>query len=243
MVIDKLRTKFGIHSHFAKYIPKLRDYEIVFVCDDSKSMTNRIGRTGNTRWQELCAIVKKLLPITMEYDKNGVDIYFLNRENYVKVRNATDVEYAFSETPSGHTPLVPVLEKIFVSPMALPEKEKKLLVLVATDGKPTDEDGEEEVDKLEQLLKETRNSNTTYVSFLLCTDEQECVDYMAQWDRDMVHVDVTDDYDTETEKIRRCQQDPNFPFTYDDYIVKALVGSIIPCMDRLNERKVTLADY
>ena len=237
MAIDNIRTKFGIHSHLAKYIPVLRNYEIVFVCDDSYSMTNTIGRTGNTRWQELCDIVKKLLPITMEYDKNGVDVYFLNRESYVKVRNATDVEYAFSETPSGHTPLVPVLEKIFVSPMALPEKEKKLLVFVATDGKPTDEDGEEEVDKLEQLLKETRNSNTTYVSFLLCTDEREYVDYMENWDRDMVHVDVTDDYDTELKKIRRYQENPSYAFTEDDYIVKALVGSIIPHIDRLNERK------
>ena len=107
-------------------------------------MTNGVGRTENIRWQEMYDIVKKLLPLTMEYDSNGVDIYFLNRESYVKAKNVTDVDYAFLETPSGYTLLAPVLEKIVHSPLTLPGKEKKLLVFVATDGKVTDEDGKDE---------------------------------------------------------------------------------------------------
>jgi hypothetical protein len=58
----------------------------------------------------------------------------------------------------------------------------------------------------------------------------------------MLNVDVTDDFHTETEKIRKCQEDNNFPFTYGDYIVKALVGAIIPNIDRLNERKIEKTD-
>ena len=189
-------------------------------------MTNGVGRTENTRWQEMYDIVKKLLPLTMEYDSNGVDIYFLNRESYFKAKNVTDVDYAFLETPSGYTLLAPVLETIVHSPLTLPGKEKKLLVFVATDGKVTDEDGKEEVDELKRLLKETRNSDTNYVSFLLCTDERECVEYKPRWDQQMSQVDVTDDYDTETEKTRRFQENPDYPFTYDDYIIKALIDSI-----------------
>ena len=243
MAIHSVGIENQLNSVVSHHLLELRDYEIVFVCDDSYSMRNEVNGTNTTRWQELCTIVKKLLPITMKFDTNGVDIHFLNRRSYPKVKSAAAVDRAFAKAPSGYTPLVSKLTEIFQSSMARSDREKKLLVFVATDGRPTDIEGKEEVDELERLMKEIRNSNTTYVSFLLCTDERRCVDYMAKWDQNMVHVDVTDDYKTEREKILQCQQDPNFPFTYDDYIVKALVGSIIPCMDRLNERKVTPADY
>ena len=235
MDIDRIRTEYEINSVLSEYLPQLRDFEIVFVCDDSTSMKITVDGTANTRWNELCKIVKKLLPITLMFDDNGVDIHFLNRGRYPKVKNVADVDHAFSGTPRGYTPLVSVLTDIFQSPMARRGREKKLLVLVATDGRPTDEDGNEQIEEFERLMRDTRNAETTYVSFLLCTDEQECVDYLTRWDRTMEHVDVTDDYRTETAKIRRCQEDPNYPFSYDDYIMKALMGSIISQIDRLDE--------
>jgi hypothetical protein len=221
----------------ADYLLKLRDFEIIIVCDDSGSMTTKVNNTEATRWDKLCSIVKVLIEIGVIFDSNGVDIHFLNRNKFLKVKNPKDVELAFAKPPGGFTPLVPVLKKIFESPLARRGRDKKLLVFVATDGEPTDEDGNSMVSELKHLMEETRQSETTYVSFLVCTDETDRIDYLSEWDRTMLNVDVTDDFHTETEKIRKCQ-DNNFPFTYGDYIVKALVGAIIPNIDRLNERKI-----
>ena len=86
-------------------------------------------------------------------------------------------------------------------------------------------------------MRHVRKKETTYVSFLLCTDEPECVAYLERWDRTMENVDVTDDYETELAKIRQCQEDERFVFTKSGYIVKALIGSIVPHIDRLNQAK------
>lgn len=237
-MITKLRTDHHINSYLMQYVLELRNFEIFIVVDDSGSMLTTVDNTDKTRWDELRDIVKKILPITMIFDSNGVDIHFLNTEKFSKVKRIEDVEHAFARTPRGYTPLVPVLRDIFQSEKAQRGKDKKLLVFVATDGKPTNSEDEDAVNELEFLMKYTRNVKTTHVSFLLCTDDSQCVDYLEGWDKTMENVDVTDDYETEKAKIRRCQKDENYPFTYDDYIVKALVGSIVPYIDRLNEQRV-----
>ena len=84
-------------------------------------------------------------------------------------------------------------------------------------------------------MKEKRRLHTTYVSFLLCTDDPACVHYLTEWDRIMTNVDVTDDFHTEREKIRRCRKQENYPFSRGDYVVKALVGAIDSEIDALNE--------
>lgn len=237
MAMDAIHTDLHLRSRYDKHLLVLQDFEIVVVCDDSGSMVTRVKSTRKTRWEELCSIVKKVLEIAVRFDPNGVDIYFLNGGKYPKVKDPEQVDSVFARKPIGHTPLVPVLKEIFESPMARPGREKKLLVLVATDGKPTNGEGEDDVEKFEEIMNVVRNAETTYVSFLLCTDDENSMKYLKKWDRKMANVDVTDDYDTELVRIRKCQEDENFPFTKDDYIVKALIGSIIHDIDRLNEKK------
>jgi len=236
-MIHTLRISLSLHSNLARYLLQLYGYEIVIVCDDSGTMITPVDEPTKSRWNELCEIVKRVLDIAIVFDSNGVDLYFLNGGEYLKIKDSRDVDHAFERTPSGYTPLVPVLRKIFQSKLASPGRDKKLLVLVATDGRPTNDDGDDNVEELEHLMRYTRKSETTYVSFLLCTDEQRCVDYLEKWDRTMTHVDVTDDYNTELRKIRLCQEVGNYSFSYDDYIVKALIGSIVPEIDRLNQPK------
>ena len=219
----------------AERLRKLRDYEIVIVCDDSGSMKTPVDNTPRTRWDELCSIVKMVIRIGVIFDSNGVDIHFLNRESYVNVTNPETVDKAFEKPPRGFTPLVPVLNRIFESRLADQGRDKKLLVFVATDGAPTDGNGNEVIDELERCMKETRRADTTHVSFLLCTDEPACVRYMAKWDREMKNVDVTDDFNTERNTIRKNPKNKDLAFSHGDYIVKALVGAIDPEMDDLNE--------
>lgn len=120
----------------AERLRKLRDFEIVIVCDDSGSMRTPVDGTQRTRWDELCSIVKIVLRVGVIFDSNGVDIYFLNRESYCNVQKPNTVDEAFEAPPSGFTPLVRILKDIFTSKLADRGRDKNLLVFIATDGLP-----------------------------------------------------------------------------------------------------------
>ena len=120
-----LSYKFNIHEHLRQYLLQLWNFEIVIVCDDSGSMMTPIDSTMKTRWEQLHEIVRKIVQIAVIFDSNGVDIYFLNGDEYLRIKNPADVDHAFTRTPRGYTPLVPVLRKIFESPMARPGRDKK----------------------------------------------------------------------------------------------------------------------
>jgi len=89
---------------------------------------------------------------------------------------------------------------------------------------PTDPNGELDVAELEKVMRNERTP-TTFVTFLACTDEPEALDYLNNWDRTMEHVDVVDDFRSELAQIRQ-KQGPNVKFSYGEYLVKALIGSI-----------------
>jgi len=198
-------------------------------------MLTPVDNSQRTRWNELCDIVKIILKIGVIFDSNGVDIYFLNRQPMLRVKDPRTVEQEFETLPCGYTPLVPTLREIFESNLATEvHRDKKLLVFVATDGLPTNDDGETNLEELVDVMNVTRRIDRTYVSFLLCTDDPVVVKVFNNWDRTMVNVDVTDDYHTEREKIRRVGR-LNRPFSRGDYVVKALLGAIDPTIDNWND--------
>jgi len=233
-LLSKVCCEFEIRPRLIELLLKLRDFNTTIVCDDSGSMQTPIKDTQRTRWDKLCEFVKRLLKFCVIFNPDGIDIYFLNRRKFLKVKDPKVVDQAFETPPSGYTPLVSVLKNIFQSELARRGRDKKLLVFIATDGEPTDDDGNPTVDELKHLMQETRQPETTYVSFLLCTDDPACVNYLNEWDKAMAHLDVTDDINTETKKIRRyCGAD--YPFSHGDYVVKALVGAIVQKLDIINE--------
>lgn len=227
--------KYEIQPKMSKYLSRLSVFEIVIVCDDSSSMMSLVDGTQRTRWDELRSIVKIIVEIGVLFDSNGVDVYFLNRPAVLNVTDPTLIDQAFETPPHGFTPLVPVLDKVFRSELADHGRNKKLLVFVATDGEPTDRHGAPNRSELERVMKKVRNAETTYVSFVICTDDTVGVDYLDRWDKTMQNVDINDDYKTQRNKIRQCRGQINYPFTHGDYIVKALVGAVVPELDRLDE--------
>jgi hypothetical protein len=91
---------------------------------------------------------------------------------------------------------------------------------------PTNEYGQTDIGTLEAVLRNERTPQT-YVTFLACTDDLEAVSYLSNWDKSMHNLDVIDDYRSERAEIQRIRG-ANFPFSFGDYIVKALLGSIDP---------------
>ena len=175
-------------------------------------------------------------------DSNGVDVYFLNRPPLLNVTNAQNVKYAFSTPPQGLTPLVPKLREILTAKRNQ-SYEKNLIILIATDGydrirrnrfsyvafvssEPTDPTGQPDIATLEGVLRNERTP-LTYVTFLACTDELQAVRYLSYWDKSIPKLDVLDDYRTERAAMQRTRG-ISFPFSFGDYIVKALLGAIDP---------------
>ena len=198
-------------------------------------MKTKVDGTDRTRWDELKDFVKIILEVGTIFDPRGIDIYFLNRRPIYHVMNLNSVDEIFQNPPRGYTPLVHVLKNIFQLPSTRRDHDKKVLVFVATDGAPTDDCGNINIHELEHLMIHERRAETTHVMFLVCTDDKTCVDYLNRWDKDMINVDVTNDFKNERDTIRKCQG-PNYHFSKGDYIVKALIGAIDQNIDDLNER-------
>jgi hypothetical protein len=234
---DRIRAiagRYEINDVLAQRLNILQQFEIVVLCDDSGSMNTPVDGTNGTRWDELRSIVQIVIEIATVFDTNGVDVHFLNRPSMPNVTDPRQVVESFNKRPAGFTPLTPALRRIFQSAASKPGSDKRLLVFVATDGAPTDTSGNVDIRGLENLMRNERQSNTTYVTFLACTDDDESVGYLAQWDRTMMNVDVVDDYKSEREEIRRSKG-LNYPFSFGDYVAKALLGAVDPQMDLLDE--------
>ncbi|CAF1370795.1 unnamed protein product [Adineta steineri] len=242
---DELIRRFNISPIFAEKLNKLKGYEIVFICDDSGSMKAPLGDVTNplgpqkTRWDELKETVSIVVDLASVFDPDGIDVYFLNRESMVNVRKSSELENIFAVEPEGSTPIVPVLRQV------LREKrnqiyERKLLIIIATDGVPTDERERPDSHTLEHVLKnERRPIDRIPVTIVACTDDDTCMEYLNDWDEKIPNLDVIDDYESEKKEIQKCQG-KDFPFGFGDYIVKILMGGIDSWIDNLDERKVTV---
>ncbi|WOO82938.1 uncharacterized protein LOC62_04G006418 [Vanrija pseudolonga] len=126
----------------------LRDYDTVFLVDDSGSMAGSL-------WREARAAIQGVVAHAIKYDEDGIDIYFLNDRSAAKgVKSVGEVEALFNRVrPSGATPTGARLDKLLKEYKreldAAYEAGKRsggdmytvkpLNLLVITDGAPTDD--------------------------------------------------------------------------------------------------------
>ena len=72
----------------------------------------------------------------------GCDVYFLNRPPARNVKRPDEIASHFVNKPSGFTPITKTLNKVLLNNPPTVLNEKKLLVVIVTDGEPTDSEGE-----------------------------------------------------------------------------------------------------
>ncbi|CAF3539421.1 unnamed protein product [Rotaria sp. Silwood1] len=181
----------------------------------------RDGNFNALPWDELKQTVSIVVDIASVFDPNGVDIYFLNRDPIFNVRNSSE--------------LIPIF--------AVPPEERNLLILIATDGVPTNDDGYQDILTFKKVLQDERKPiNRIPVTIIACTDDDQSMDYLDDWDKEIPNLDVVDDYRNEKKQILKCQGN-DFPFSFGDYIVKILMGGIDKWFDDLDERKVSLDGF
>lgn len=260
--------KYLISAYFANKLRVLENYKIVYIIDDSGSMSQQLNDTYDnenkntnayghkkTRWQEAYEIVLTTLDISLCLSEDGIDIHFLNRDSIYAVKDKEIIDVAFSVDPEGGTPLVDTLVRVLKNIKSI-LLEKKVLIIIVTDGEPRNSSGGSDVHKFKSLLmnrcsyasfetevegiassaSSTMSYNRLPVSILACTDDEESVNYLNKLDDEVPSLDVVDDYITERRQILNAQGS-RFTFSHGDYVVKCLIGAIDPEIDKLDEKK------
>ncbi|CAF0790492.1 unnamed protein product [Brachionus calyciflorus] len=235
--------KHEISHEFSNRLQILQGFKVVFIFDDSGSMNTVLQdsplNTSNnlfraTRWDELQYFARISIEIATLFDPNGCDVYFLNRKPSPlrQVKNYAQLEEYFRVKPNGFTPLARCLETVLADNSNRSLTESKLLIIIATDGEPTNDTGKSDVRNFKSILK-SRDRNC-YTTVVVCTDDEDSVGYLNRWDRTIRNLDVVDDFRNERNEIKKVKGH-NYSFSFGDYVVKSLVGSIDPELDKMDE--------
>jgi hypothetical protein len=143
------------------------------------------------------------------------------------------LQSAFSAQPNGGTALIGTLRQIYNDKINCASKDRKLLIIVVTDGEPTDGT---RTDLYNTLVEITRYGNV-HVSFAECTDNAEDMEYLDAWDGCIKNFDNTDDYREELQRVKMVQG-MQFKFDYTDYVIKILLATFVRWYFSLDQIKV-----
>jgi len=220
--------------------------KVVMLVDDSGSMGSKIVEPGaqmnlfssqnqKTRWMEAqqaaFTLVNMLTAIPNEY---GFDVWFLNRGKVLNVSKPSDLEAMFMNPPSGGTPLNSTLNNIFSTYSNLTSNSVHVLLLVLSDGEPSDVNG-----NINVLINSLNNKPSLFhVSLIECNDNEEEMAFMDSLDGKIFNFHNSDDYRLELSRVK-SQQGNNFKYTYTDYIIGAVLSTFIPSYFLLDQNKTS----
>jgi len=205
--------------------------------DDSSSMSLPIAEEGkgafsaktSSRWLELQRIAAILIEYVVALSPQGMDCVFFNRPGVLNATSMAQLAPLFQAPPSGGTPLCGTLRHVLDSYMSVPTKF--LLVLVITDGEPSDGSHQ---DLYNVILRKKSN---VHISFTECTDDEAEMDYLDRWDGQIVNFDNNDDYREEVAKVQAVQGQ-QFKFNRNDYVAKILLATFVRYYFNLDQSKV-----
>lgn len=232
--LTSVLQKYQISPALAKRLETLSNYKIALILDDSSSM-NTIDSTDKqtSRWDELSNFAKIVIEIAAVFNPNGCDVYFLNMQGVKNVRSIDQLALYFRDRPAGSTPLSKTIQNVIKENPAQSLGNKNLLILIATDGEPTDDSGYSNIPEFKQTLL-NRPSNV-FTNIAACTNDERSIGYLNGLDRELPRLDVVDDYSSELAEVKKVKG-PSFPFTFGDYVTKSILGSISPDLDRYDEQ-------
>lgn len=221
--------KYEISPLFQEDVSCIKKYDIIVICDDSGSMaemstylslrTNK--KVTNSRFDQLQETVEIVAELGVILDDDGIDIWFLNRDQPIKnVRSKEIVMSLFNSKPAGSTPLTRVLARVINEPSNKPK-----LIIIATDGEPTNDAGYPDLNNFMHLLK-VRDVDKNRISILACTNACAQIEWLNRIDGETENVDVVNDYISEREQILKVQGQC-FTYSQGDHILKMLLGPIL----------------
>ena len=223
-------------------MPNLYGKEFVFLFDDSGSMRNTDRGATMSRWNELKHFAANAIALASAFDADGVDVYFLNRPKVSNVKSIAQLEQVFLKEPTDYclTPLTNKLELILQEHRQQFAKGNMILI-IATDGEPKARDGSDSVRVFTDALRKRHHTvgvpSVSYIpiSIRACTNDDNSIGYLNKLDNDKkMYLDVCDDYHAELIEIQNVLG-RDFTFTFGDFTLKTLLGSVDAWMDNTDE--------
>lgn len=230
---QNILQKYDISGIFAQKLNMLQGFKIVLICDDSTSMRDILAH-GQTKWDELKHSVEIVLDVANAYQVD-CDVLFLNCMGLRNVKNISQLNEQFSQQPQGYTPLTKTFN-LAIENNRMELNERKLLILIFTDGSPTAQNltSEAAIQEFYNTLRYRQPIDKLFVSIIACTDDEYAIGYLNDWDNKIPNLDVVDDYQSEKKQIYKAKRIKT-AFTFGDYISKILLGSFIKEIDKLDE--------
>lgn len=230
MKLRSICERYEIKLSSIAKLRQLEDFDIVVLCDDSGSMeqTLNIQMTDPfarkpTRWGELCTTVSIIVDLATALDRTGVDVFFLNRPALLGVTDASQIQNAFQQGPRGYTPIMNSMFEIEAMKADV-LKERRLLLILATDGEPTDTHGNRQTSEFIDYV--SKKPKTLHLSIVACTDEENSIEYLDSLiERGIPNLDVSEDFRAEKAEVLQ-KRGPSFPFSFGDYVVKVMLGAV-----------------
>lgn len=232
---EDICNRFEIRTDFRPYCQLFDDTYIVFVIDDSGSMNTM--EKGKTRYQELRDAVEKILQFYTIRHPEGASIYFLNQGVQHNVKNTSECP-AFNRA-GGFTPLAETLYRVYQDFMPYIQTERQLKIFIGTDGEPTSRDGCEDKNNFEQILRTITRFPNVFVSIVACTDNDDEIGYLDDYDKNIPRLDVTDDYNSEKKQILHVQGQ-DYKFSKGDWIIKLCFSPQCKELDELDEKRLAV---
>ena len=146
--------------------------DVVVIADDSSSMNSiaepESGLTA-TRWDELRNALSTLITMLLVVDHaDGFFLKFLNDPAWYTIKSKDELAALFAQKPTarGLTPLKASLELVC---QGYGHAEMDTLLICLTDGQPSDC----QLPDIQAMLQ--ARAKSVFVSFLMCTSEDEVV--------------------------------------------------------------------
>jgi len=238
--LQAILDRFDISFADAQDLVVLEDYEIVCIVDDSSSMhtvqtpvgERSLSKPSRTRWEELKETLSLIVELGNCFDQSGVDLFFLNRGTLEGVKGPQDPRFAasFQKPARGNTPLTETVRRVAKEAGG----ERPVLLFILTDGKPN---GRVEAFKREikRLIKKKSTPKEFRVQIMACTNDENAIGWLNEFDAKYRSVDVTDDYFSEMLEVLKGAQRVK-KFTRGDWCMKAMLGMVHEKFDRLDEK-------
>lgn len=239
-----------ISDLLALKLRQLEGFDIVIIADDSRSMMTPFQKhvahdnaymiqqaafsPTYRRWDELQSRVSIIVDLISCFSSDGIDLHFLNRVGRRHVVDPNQIMQTFETQPYGSAPINQALQTV-LQEKARDMCEKKLLVLIMTDGEPTDAAGQANIPELKETL--LQRSVQCHVTFVSCTNDDTVMSYLNGWDQSIPRLSVVADYHSERKKAISIQG-PQSQFSRGDWIVKCLLGSIEPTLYASDETRM-----
>lgn len=258
-----LGTLFGRYEVPIGLLSKLlvlRDYNLVFILDDSGSMENETdlhasdymsefmrGRghpTGSklTRWSEQEDRLHLLMEFLCWIPTGKITIGFLNRSHKLVLRGCADTPRPYPleclDTARRFIQQTFAIRPCGQTPIwtrleEAPSLNTKTMTYLFTDGVPTDAS----IQELKRYISQRASPDLNPLTLVSCTAEDDEVAWMREVDEEAPFVAEIDDYATERGEVM-SKQGEGFPYSKGMWIMCLLVAAIHPHdLDALDEAK------